>query len=129
MATNNIFTEEQVLALEEHESYYQDMVEYIRKRKSGEMCSLPKKPKSKIDFLEQKVFKGVMSASDLHQYLLNFLAPENMYLHDPTVEDKERFEKCETIDEIASFLVVAADLIKLSEQKNHESLSAARALA
>ena len=70
------------------------------------------------------VLYGVLQVSKLWQLTtLKSLAPENLYLNDPTVEDKGRFEKCVTIDKMASFLVVAADLIKFSKQKNHELLS------
>jgi hypothetical protein len=66
----NVFSNEQMLAIEEHICYHNSFINYLESVKKEEFVSEPSKPKRKLDFLKKEKTTKVMSAEELHELLL-----------------------------------------------------------
>ena len=116
MAQRCDFTEEEQLAIGEHMFYHKNMIEYFEKRKNGEACSLPAKPKRTVSFLEGgKKEKREQTVAELHDFLKSRLVVQEE--NDITEGDVDSFSKCLNIGEMVPYLRSGFGLMKFNKSK------------
>ena len=120
MAHRCDFTEEEQLAMDDHIFYHRCMIEYFEKRKNGEACSLPPKPKRTVTFLEGRGSKkSEQTVDELHEFLKSHLVEQEE--NDITEGDVDRFSKCLNVDEMVPFLRSGFGLLKFDGGKTIHS--------